>query len=173
MTIYSKNCRIQDSHECTINDKTKLLEFYTYKFCHDHALSLGLDLKGGMSLIMEISEDDVLRSLAYNSKNQLFNKAIENAKTIDVGLQSVFSKMKSESIKFIAELHNRVLQLGGEPQDGTTVSGKLYRAWMDIKATFTGKDRTSLLESCEAGEDAGSGRTAGVLLRGRAVWVRA
>jgi uncharacterized protein (TIGR02284 family) len=25
---------------------------------------------------------------------------------------------------------------------------------MDIKATFTGKDRTSLLESCEAGEDA-------------------
>src|SRR5438045_1895146 len=26
-----------------------LKEFYTYKFCHDHALSLGLDLKGGMS----------------------------------------------------------------------------------------------------------------------------
>ena len=62
--------------------------------------------------------------------------------------------MKSESIKFTAELHNRVLQLGGEPQDGTTVSGKLYRAWMDIKTTFTGKDRASLLASCEAGEDA-------------------
>src|SRR5688572_22880031 len=55
-----------------------LKDFYTYKFCADHALSLGLDLKGGMSLIMEISEDDVLRRLAYNNKSQLFNQAIEN-----------------------------------------------------------------------------------------------
>jgi uncharacterized protein (TIGR02284 family) len=89
-----------------------------------------------------------------NDRIEGYDKAIENAKTIDVGLQSIFSKMKSESIKFTAELHNRVLQLGGEPQDGTTVSGKLYRAWMDIKTTFTGKDRASLLASCEAGEDA-------------------
>ena len=89
-----------------------------------------------------------------NDRIEGYDKAIENAKTIDVGLQSVFSKMKSESIKFTAELHNRVLQLGGEPQDGTTVSGKLHRAWMDVKSTFTGKDKTSLLESCESGEDA-------------------
>lgn len=89
-----------------------------------------------------------------NDRIEGYEKAIENAKTIDVGLQTVFSKMKSESIKYTAELHNRVLQLGGEPQDGTTVSGKLYRAWMDVKATFTGKDRTSLLEACEYGEDA-------------------
>ncbi|MES2621613.1 MAG: protein translocase subunit SecDF [Bacteroidota bacterium] len=56
-----------------------LKDFYTYKFCSEHALSLGLDLKGGMSLIMEISEDDVLRRLAYNNKSELFNKAIDNA----------------------------------------------------------------------------------------------
>lgn len=89
-----------------------------------------------------------------NDRIEGYEKAIENAKTIDVGLQTVFSKMKSESIKYTAELHNRVLQLGGEPQDGTTVSGKLYRAWMDVKATFTGKDKTSLLDACEYGEDA-------------------
>ncbi|CAN5622304.1 PA2169 family four-helix-bundle protein [soil metagenome] len=89
-----------------------------------------------------------------NDRIEGYEKAIENAKTVDVGLQTIFSKMKSESIKYTAELHNRVLQLGGEPQDGTTVSGKLYRAWMDVKATFTGKDRTSLLEACEYGEDA-------------------
>lgn len=57
-----------------------LKDFFTYKFCRDHALSLGLDLKGGMSLIMEISEDDVLRRLSYNSHNAQFNKALENAK---------------------------------------------------------------------------------------------
>ncbi|MEP6845044.1 MAG: PA2169 family four-helix-bundle protein [Panacibacter sp.] len=90
-----------------------------------------------------------------NDRIEGYEKAIENAaQIIDKGLQTVFSKMKSESIRFTAELHNRVLQLGGEPQDGTTVSGKLHRAWMDVKATFTGKDRTSLLEACEFGEDA-------------------
>lgn len=89
-----------------------------------------------------------------NDRIEGYEKAIENAQKIDVGLQSVFSKMKSESIKYTAELHNRILQLGGEPQDGTTVSGKLYRAWMDVKATFTGKDRQSLLDACEYGEDA-------------------
>ena len=89
-----------------------------------------------------------------NDRIEGYDKAIENAKTIDIGLQTIFSKMKSESIKYIAELHNRILQLGGEPTDNTTVSGKLYRAWMDVKATFTGKDRKSLLDACEYGEDA-------------------
>ncbi len=63
-----------------IIDVWGLKDFYTYKFCSDHALSLGLDLKGGMSLTMEISEDDVLRRIAYNNKSELFNKAINNAK---------------------------------------------------------------------------------------------
>jgi uncharacterized protein (TIGR02284 family) len=102
----------------------------------------------------EINEvlNDLIR--INNDRIEGYDKAIENAKTIDIGLQSVFGKMKSESLKYTAELHNRILQLGGEPQDGTTVSGKLYRAWMGVKATFTGKDRTSLLEACEYGEDA-------------------
>lgn len=56
-----------------------LRDIYNYKFSRDHALSLGLDLKGGMSLTLEIKEDEVLRSLAFNSKSVTFNKAIDNA----------------------------------------------------------------------------------------------
>ncbi len=67
-----------------------LKDFYTYKFCRDHALSLGLDLKGGMSLIMEISEDDVLRNLSYNNRNQVFNQAITNAKKAQANSQADF-----------------------------------------------------------------------------------
>ena len=110
------------------------------------------------SLTMKSSKEiiEVLNDLIRinNDRIEGYEKAIENAKTIDVGLQTIFSKMKSESIKYTAELHNRILQLGGEPTDSTTVSGKLYRAWMDVKATFTGKDRESLLNACEYGEDA-------------------
>ena len=32
--------------------------------------------------------------------------------------------------------------------------GALHRTWLDVKATFTGHDRKSILEECERGEDA-------------------
>ena len=54
----------------------------------------------------------------------------------------------------VADLSNEVERLGGEPSNDTTNLGKIYRVWMDLKATFTGSDRQSILESCEFGEDA-------------------
>ena len=44
--------------------------------------------------------------------------------------------------------------MGADVETGTTVSGKIYRAWMDVKATFAGNDRHAVLASCEYGEDA-------------------
>jgi len=44
--------------------------------------------------------------------------------------------------------------MGGTLAQGTTASGKIYRAWMDVKAVFTGHDRETILSNCEAGEDA-------------------
>ena len=67
-----------------------LKDLYTYKFCRDHALTLGLDLKGGMSLIMEISEDDVLRKLSNNNPNKQFNDAIDRAKQLQATTQGDF-----------------------------------------------------------------------------------
>ncbi len=62
--------------------------------------------------------------------------------------------MPAESKKYAAELTQKVSQLGGEAAKGTTNSGKIYRVWMDVKATFTGHDRQAILENCEFGEDA-------------------
>jgi SecD/SecF fusion protein len=67
-----------------------LRDIYTYKFCRDHALTLGLDLKGGMSLIMEISQDDVLRKLSNNNRNPQFNQAITNAVRLESSSQGDF-----------------------------------------------------------------------------------
>lgn len=55
---------------------------YSYKECVDKQLNLGLDLKGGMSLVLEISEEDVLRKLANNHPDVAFNKAIDEAQKI-------------------------------------------------------------------------------------------
>ena len=43
--------------------------------------------------------------------------------------------------------------LGGEAAEGTKTSGKFFRAWMDVKAVLTSKDRKAILNSCEYGED--------------------
>ena len=83
-----------------------------------------------------------------------YEKAADESKDVDVDLQAIFHKMADESRKYVAELSNRVSDLGGEIENGQTGLGKLYQAWMDVKATFTGKDRHAILASCEYGEDA-------------------
>jgi uncharacterized protein (TIGR02284 family) len=82
-----------------------------------------------------------------------YEKAAEDARDIDVDLRSVFSRMAEESKQYAAELTQEVVKLGGEPATGTTASGKIYRVWMDVKATFAGHDRQSVLDACEYGED--------------------
>lgn len=89
-----------------------------------------------------------------NDRTTGYAKAADNAREIDVDLRAIFDKMGDESREYARELADEVIALGGEPAAGTTASGKIYRAWMDVKATFTGKDRTSLLAACEFGEDA-------------------
>ena len=89
-----------------------------------------------------------------NDRIEGYEKAAEETKDIDVDLKTIFIKMAEESIKYKTELVNEISKLGGEPATGTTGLGKIYRVWMDVKATFTGKDRQSVLEACEFGEDA-------------------
>jgi uncharacterized protein (TIGR02284 family) len=83
-----------------------------------------------------------------------YEKAAEQAESIDVDLKVIFNKMASESRDYMRQLDEKVLSLGGKPSADSTFAGKIYRTWMDVKNTFTGSDRTSILESCEFGEDA-------------------
>lgn len=53
--------------------------FTTYKSAKDRELNKGLDLKGGINVILQVSVKDILKGLAENSRNPLFNKALEDA----------------------------------------------------------------------------------------------
>ena len=99
---------------------------------------------------------EVLNDLIEINNDRItgYGKAVDETKDIDVDLQAVFHKMADESRKYKAELTQAVTRLGGEPTTGTTNSGKIYRVWMDVKATFTGHSRQAVLENCEFGEDA-------------------
>jgi uncharacterized protein (TIGR02284 family) len=83
-----------------------------------------------------------------------YQRAIKEAKDLDIDLKSLFEGMVKESEQYKQELTEHVHKHGGTIEDDTTTSGKIYRAWMDVKATFSGNDRKAILESCEFGEDA-------------------
>lgn len=83
-----------------------------------------------------------------------YEKAVEELKEGDIDLKATFNKMADESRKYKSDLTAHVLRLGGDPADGSTMPGKIYQAWMDVKAAFSGNDRKTTLESCEFGEDA-------------------
>ncbi len=99
---------------------------------------------------------EVLNDLIRINNDRItgYEKAADEARNIDVDLRTIFSRMAEESRQYAAELTQEVVKLGGEPATGTTNSGKIYRVWMDVKATFTGSNRQAILENCEFGEDA-------------------
>ena len=63
-----------------MNDSTVYLG-NTYKQCKYKELNLGLDLKGGMNVTLEVSIPDAVKSLATNTGDQLFKNAFEKAQT--------------------------------------------------------------------------------------------
>lgn len=62
----------------------------TYKKCKENEINLGLDLKGGMNVTMEVSLVDLIRSMANNSNDPTFNKALENAQAAQSNSQKDF-----------------------------------------------------------------------------------
>lgn len=106
---------------------------------------------------MEINENlkEILNDLIKinNDRIEGYNRAIKESEASDVDLVEIYKRMADQSQQYVAELSREVVKLGGDPTDGTTNSGKIYRAWMDVKAAFTGNDRHSILSSNEFGED--------------------
>ena len=86
-----------------------------------------------------------------NDRVEGYHTAAEETK--DAALRSLFERFASQSRSYRDELAGLVRANGGEPVEGTTQSGKLYRVWMDIKAALSGNDRKAVLSNCEYGED--------------------
>lgn len=83
-----------------------------------------------------------------------YQRAINETKDLDIDLKATFNNMIGESEKYRSELADLVTRYGGTVPKDNTLAGKIYRVWMDLKATFTGADRRAILENCEYGEDA-------------------
>lgn len=87
-----------------------------------------------------------------NDRYEGYTKASEMVK--DADLKTLFTKFASESKGFSEELKTHIPYSDEKPGDETTLSGKVFRAWMDIKKALSSDDRKAVLASCEFGEDA-------------------
>jgi uncharacterized protein (TIGR02284 family) len=97
---------------------------------------------------------EVLNDLIEINNDRVVGYGKAAGETNDSDLQMLFNKLAGDSQNIAAELREEVNKLGGDAAEGTTTSGKLYRVWMDVKATFTSDDRKTALENSEFGEDA-------------------
>ncbi len=72
---------------------------YTLKECREMEISLGLDLKGGMNVVLELNVADVIRSLSNNNQDENFNKALDLAYAHQATSQKDFIDLFAEEYK--------------------------------------------------------------------------
>jgi len=90
--------------------------------------------------------------------NQFVNDRIEGYKhaaelTKNPAHQSFYKDLLNQSKQFSNEINRTISQFGGESQQSTTVKGKIFRGWMDVKNTIAGQDEEAVIKSNLTGEE--------------------
>jgi uncharacterized protein (TIGR02284 family) len=97
---------------------------------------------------------NVLNSLIVINNDRIEGYETAAQETEETDLKDLFARLSETSKMCKNELVAEVQKLGGTPEEGTRATGKFFRVWMDFKAFLMGKDRISILNSCEYGENA-------------------
>jgi len=99
---------------------------------------------------------EVLNDLIKVNNDRIagYEKAIHEAKQDDNDLKILFASMVAESHRMKIALATEVQSLGAEVLQGTTMEGKIYQVWRELKAAINGHNRHAILSNCEAVEDA-------------------
>lgn len=117
---------------------------------------MNLTTKNTTTMATKEKNIEILNDLIRINNDRVvgYTKAIEELKNEDQDLRSSIESFILSSKRNITELTDLVFKYGGEAATDSTAAGKIYHAWMDVKATFTGHDVQSILNACEYGEDA-------------------
>ena len=86
-------------------DSVKYLGIYSYQKCLETQIGLGLDLKGGMNVVLEISVPDVIDFLADHKQDVAYQKALEMAKQEETKSQKDFITLFVDAYHQVAPGH--------------------------------------------------------------------
>ncbi|MFD1469176.1 PA2169 family four-helix-bundle protein [Hymenobacter caeli] len=73
----------------------------------------------------------------------------------DASLKDTFKHFAVQRAGYITEIEDQMFKLDLHPKtnEGSSVTGTVHRAWIDLKAALTSKDNKAVLNECERGED--------------------
>lgn len=96
---------------------------------------------------------DTLQELTefINDRREGYERALRESKNSE--FQAYYRRLSSQSADFANELNSHIRSYGGDPERDTTIKGKFYRQWMDVKAAFTGSDEKAIIDSNIYGEE--------------------
>ena len=102
------------------------------------------------------SNDDVIDTLndlleTCRDGEYGFNTSAEHTKSAE--MKTMLMRHAGECREAGLELQTLIRQLGGEADEGGSVSGALHRGWVSIRSVLTGHSDQSMLDECERGED--------------------
>ena len=99
---------------------------------------------------------EVLNDLIEINNDRMagFARAAKELDFNDNDLKILFEQFRDDSRENVHQLGRLINQNGGNVEMGMSTSCTIHRMWLDVKATFSGHDRKSVLEECERGEDA-------------------
>lgn len=102
---------------------------------------------------------DTLNDLIRINNDRMagYERAIDYLNDGNEQLKALLSDLIDQSLAFKMQLKELLHDADEKIADGTTLGGKLYHAWMDVKAAFTGGGPKEVLEDCAVGEDAAQG----------------
>ena len=94
--------------------------------------------------------------LINNDRIEGYEKALKEVEKNDQDrdLEPIFLRLIDDSRRYKMQIGTEIQALGKDIEQGTTIGGKLHRAWMAVKEAFNGLDRHGILDECESGEDA-------------------
>ena len=71
----------------------------------------------------------------------------------DSQLKETFKKYAVQRAGFITEIEDQMFKLDLKPEESSSITGTVHRAWIDLKSALTSKDNKAVLNECERGED--------------------
>ena len=90
----------------------------------------------------------------HNDRVHGYERAIKETPDEQSDLKLLFTSFIGDSHQFKLALATEVQAFGRDIENTTSGSGDIHRAWINVKAFFTGHNPKSVFEECEFGEDA-------------------
>ena len=99
--------------------------------------------------VMQAGLNELIETLKDGQKG--YAEAMTDVEGAD--LKDLFKKYAAQRASYITELEDQMFKLDLKPDEESSITSAVHRAFINLKGLVTGKDRHAILAECERGED--------------------